>query len=620
MAVSRNKKIVVAILAVGAALSLAACSGGGADGSTLFGGATPTPTPASPPGSAPTPAPTPIPTAPPSLPGNAQHATLSVDCSGANCGATSPNTVIAGAAGTWTYTNTTGNAEAVDVSITGAAGRTGNLIISNTTANSLTMYNVPNTLSSQRMALPTAAQLAAEAAVSTPRPVVPPPNRIPAAVRNFVPPRLSEAQASRQLIRVNQRVAYNVGDARNWFDSDNATHATKLIRQLNTADNRQVNIWVENSEYSASGDPTKVTPNDIDRFGSAFATGAGNVAITSIYSMDTSLLGQPWGALPANSSSNGLIPATEPIDIVIINITPDGKPFGEIGYFYPLNNYLNSSLAVGKQFSNEALAFFMDSETIYNARTGYVVAGVDFELSTLAHEFTHMINFYQRDILLGDAYTNDSWLEEMTAMGMEDIVDSQINAAYNAVRDARFPDWLKQGGYNCSLNVYNSDIEDPCFSYSVGGSFMGYLLRQYGVANFYQKLGSDSSSTVSLTRLDNVIRSAAALTPGTPANLADALRHWHASVSLFSALPPAGYGYPARAESIGSGVNAMTYNLPTVASNSFFVGYRDEGFPFVTPGQLLPNAMYPVLRKNLPNTWTESVALPAGASLTVVIQ
>ncbi len=57
---------------------------------------------------------------------------------------------------------------------------------------------------------------------------------------------------------------------------------------------------------------------------------------------------------------------------------------------------------------------------------------------------------------------------------------------------------------------------------------MGYLIRQYGVVNFYQHLLQNFSSSDSLTLLDNTIRDAAAAVPGTPTTLASALRHWHA--------------------------------------------------------------------------------------------
>ncbi len=159
----------------------------------------------------------------------------------------------------------------------------------------------------------------------------------------------------------------------------------------------------------------------------------------------------------------------QPIDIVIINITPDNAAFGTVGYFfYERNNYLNSA----SSYSNESLSFYLDSETIYKARDAsrYVTTGLDYELSTLAHEFTHMINFYQRNVLKDPGYDYVNWLDEMAAMGMEDIVDTQINPAYNAVRDLRFANWLNAGGYNCSFDVFNDDVDATCFSYSTGGA------------------------------------------------------------------------------------------------------------------------------------------------------
>ena len=608
MTVSAKNKIISALLSTSAALALSACGGGGADGSTLF--TTPTPAPAATPTPTPggtTPTPTPVP-APP-LPSTAAHVALQVDCSGANCSATDANNMAAtNDAGVWTYSNTGTDAVAVDISISGTSERDGTLVVSNTSASPVNMYNIPNAqiMKSQRVA--------PLATVNKALAPLPPPNVIPASVRNFKEPSLKNAHAmpSHPLVQTHQHVAYNVGDSRTWFDADHGTHLSTLIQRFNAGDGRQVNVWVENTEFGTDTS-TKVTAADVSALGTAFASGTSSGS--AIYTMDTSLLGQPWGTYPAAGASV-LIPASEPIDIVVLNINPKDGAFGTVGYFANINNFLNSGLTGSdKGFSNEALAFFMDSQTIYLARTGSVVSGLDFELSTLAHEFTHMINFYQRDVLLDQTFDNDTWLEEMTAMGMEDIVDSQINPAYNAVRDARFPDWLTQGGYNCSLDAYNSDLDNACFSYSIGGSFMGYLTRQYGVANFYQKLGNDQSSTNSYTRLDNVIRAAAALTPGTPANLADALRHWHASPALFSATPPASFGYPARTEV----VNGITYSLPGIARTADYLTALGAGIPTFTPQTLQPHAMHLARRKGLASVWAESVAVPAGTTLTVVV-
>lgn len=593
-----GKAVVRSWLAVSALVALSACGGGG--GGNEIPAPTPTPTPGSP-TPTPTPVPTPLPTAPPSA-----HASLTADCNGADCGALDANNAgAAGVSGTWSYDNTTAATVLVDINIANTLGRTGALIVSNTSSYPVTMYNIPIQTSMQ--AAVSASQMRAGKLEK------PPINQIPASVRNFVRPTAAPVASQNKLaLKPMQRVAYTVGSPRNWIDADNGTHATTLRQSWTTADGRVVNIWVEDSQFGT--DPAvSITAADVTGLGNAFASGTSNPAdpATSIYSMVTGLAGLPWGAIPANKAAQ-LIDASQPIDIVIINITPDNAPFGTVGYFFERNNYRASY----SSYSNEALSFFLDSETIYKARSGarYITTGMDYELSTLAHEFTHMINFYQRTVLRGSVYDNANWLEEMTAMGMEDIVDTQINPAYNAVRDLRFSDWLGAGGYNCGFDLFNNDTTATCFSYSTGGAFIGYLTRQYGVANFYQQLLTNFSSTDSLTLLDNTIRAAAARKPGTPATLASALRHWQASVALFSATPPATYGYPQYVEA----VNGTTFTLPAL-TGSDYTAERDSALPGSQPSYLVSHGMFPTLRRNLGATWTESVAVPAGTSLTVVL-
>ncbi|WP_204277729.1 M30 family zinc metallopeptidase, partial [Enterobacter hormaechei] len=68
--------------------------------------------------------------------------------------------------------------------------------------------------------------------------------------------------------------------------------------------------------------------------------------------------------------------------------------------------------------SNQSLSLYVDSETIYLGGND----GLNTVISTLGHEFTHMANFYQRGVLHGSQYMYGTWLEEMTAMTMEDVL------------------------------------------------------------------------------------------------------------------------------------------------------------------------------------------------------
>lgn len=574
---------------------LTACGGGGGDsGSNVV----PAPTPA--PVTTPVPTPTPAPvTDTLDLPANTPVVSLAPDCAGNGCSASSANNYSGSGVGTWVYQNNSNTPVAVDVNIQGAVGKNATLILSNLTTSPASMYTLPL----QSPAAISHAALQKNADMTAP---VDQTNHVPAAVVGFQPPALiSRAGITRRAVTAGQTAA--VGDTRSWYDANASasetpaqlaasTHAATLRQQLVTSDGTTVNLWVEDAEYGSS----KVSDAIINKLVTTFAGSQTN----SVYNMVTSLAGQPWGTA-ANGFAN-LIGPSQPIDIVILNLSPDQSAYGELGYFYARNNYLQSA----QPFSNQSLSFYMDSETLYLAANG-----VNLELSTLAHEFTHMIDFYQRFVVSPMGYSNQSWLEEMLAMGMEDIVDSQIDtqtgSSYSAIRDSRFPSWLAQGGYNCPLPQFSADTSSSCFSYSIGGSFMGYLLRQYGISSFYQTLLRDKISASSSEVLDDAIKQAGGL------GLADALRRWHTSAALLPASGPNGFGYPERQETI----NGLTYTLvPIDGSSSTSQAARSGGWPRVEPATLQPMAMFPTLRNNLPAVWQERVAVPANTTLSIVIQ
>jgi hypothetical protein len=109
-------------------------------------------------------------------------------------------------------------------------------------------------------------------------------------------------------------------------------------------------------------------------------------------------------------------------------------------------------------------------------------------LSTLAHEFEHMIQFYQKNVLYNNSGLNP-WIDEMLAVTVEDIIATKLKT--NGLRgvsytrgDAgdennskgRFP--LFNRNISLTLTKWNNNRED----YSKVGAFGSYLIRNYGGA------------------------------------------------------------------------------------------------------------------------------------------
>ncbi|KAF7963497.1 hypothetical protein AWV80_09075 [Cupriavidus sp. UYMU48A] len=173
-----------------------------------------------------------------------------------------------------------------------------------------------------------------------------------------------------------------------------------------------------------------------------------------------------------------------------------------LGYFYARNNLLRDST---NPYSNQSVSLYLDTETLYLGGA----SGMKQIQMTMAHEGMHMQNFYRRGVVGGPQYMFDTWLEEASAMMMEDFASLNVDITYNNVRDLRMPDYIgyKAGSYNCSLTNW-TPYGASCDSYSVSGSLGGFLNRQLGLA-FYKNLLANRSTTDSLTALDTAIKSVA---------------------------------------------------------------------------------------------------------------
>lgn len=555
-----TKQWTIALMVV-AAGTLAAC-GGGSGGSS---GATPAATQSS-----------------------TANITVTAACSGSNCGALG-NTYAGSGVGVWQATNTGGTAGSVSVSIAGLTGQNVTLVYTNQSAAaqsmpsvSLTNQSLPGTTgtSVSKTSANTAAAEDVNAAFD--RQLSDFNAHALDGYASGASP-LKTQGASNNLMLRPQSVA-SVGTQRTWNhqqpDGTAVVISATLHQQATAQDGRIINLWVEDSEYGAS----KISDGIIGTLITKFASGS-----QSVYTLATSLVGQPWGPY---SSSASLIDPNQALDIVVINIQPDAQPYGRVGYFWARNNFTTSA----QPLSNQSLSLYVDSETIYLGGAD----GLNTVISTLGHEFTHMANFYQRGVQHGSSYMYGTWLEEMTAMTMEDVLSSQIDPSFNNVRDSRFPAWL-QSAYDCSLTAFDPSLSSSCPGYPISGSLGGFLLRQYGIA-YYRNLLQNFSSTDSATMLDNAIQA------GGGVGLGDALGHWGTAVALLP-VPgsPAGFAYPARSDS--------GFSIPAVNGQNYS---GERTLPSSVPATLQGFGQFPVARGIKTGTYSETITVPAYSTVSIV--
>lgn len=398
----------------------------------------------------------------------------------------------------------------------------------------------------------------------------------------LVGPRTSESQMGIASVRAQASTVYAVNDQRQWNDMNGVARTATLIKQQVAADGKMINLWVENTELASN----RVSQTIIDRTLDTYARAGG------IYDMLTSVGGPLWGAQPYSD----LLGPNQPIDLVLLNFDHNATPFGIVGYFYGLNNLLQSSAPK----SNESVSLYLDTETMYLGGS----FGLQASLMTLAHEGMHMQNFYRRAVLKGPAYAFDTWLEEQSAMMMEDWASFNVDAAFNNVRDTRIPDFVTTAAYTCPLTTFTSGSSDPCDSYSVNGAFGGFLNRQLGLT-FFKDLLTRSDSTDSKAVLDNAIKAARADSSFS----AEADRF---AVTMASLMPASGgvprYSLPARSEG--------GFQLPAVDLKPF---QTSQKLP-ASPATLASHSAFVSRRGAVTGTYSDSITVPAGTKAWVVIQ
>ena len=269
---------------------------------------------------------------------------------------------------------------------------------------------------------------------------------------------------------------------------------------------------------------------------------------------------------------------------MFVNFTPDSQPYGLLGYFWAVNNFKRTAGSSQFQYSNESLSFYMDTETLYLGGAN----GLTTQISTLSHEFIHMINFYQRGALKGSDYMFDTFLEEMSALMSEDILAERLTPGTNPMRDGRITGWMSKPGFNCDLASWASDVNATCFGYNVTGSLGAYLLRQHGVG-FYQQMLRNTSSPDSLQVLGNAIAQAGG--PSLPVTL----QRWGSNIALLPSSGPAGYGWPARTD--------QGFTLVGIDGQRYAAARR---LPATVPAQLAARGHFPSYASRTPRACTRS--------------
>lgn len=280
--------------------------------------------------------------------------------------------------------------------------------------------------------------------------------------------------------------------------------------------------------------------------------------------------------LSESDTFEAMSPANNPtstyVNIVVYDIGNDflnstTTQSGIVGYFYAKDyykaeaaNYYNDV----RDYSNDGKYFYVDAgfcnlsgtdsngNYSYNGKTdssGNQVAS-DTVISTLVHEFQHMIDFNQKNISNG--VTPDTWYNEMLSMMAEDMMQTSLGTSdAEAPRGARLPAFNKYYYYSGITDYLDGNY--AVLSYSSAYAFGAWVARTYGGPALISKISKNNS-----VGLDSVIAAIKEQT-GTSVTV-DSLMEQYLQACVFRTSFASSYSLPTFCKAPG---NSITYNGET---------------------------------------------------------
>lgn len=277
-------------------------------------------------------------------------------------------------------------------------------------------------------------------------------------------------------------IGYKEGDVKTFnalkigTSEKNITVKAKLVKIVDK-NNRIIKFWVDENKYSGEQFIDKKINNSmVNILSQKFIENTNN-----IYGDLTHIFGQEW--FEGTSNSNYLLDGNRSIDILLFDINENYNGGRVVGYFNPDDLFLKNYAF----HSNESVMFYLDAYSYADSspwnETEY---WPDNAISTLAHEFMHLITFYQKTVLRDGKIS--IWLNEMISMLAEDIVSYDINtygprgvlgSVLSSGEANNGSGRLSYANYynNYPVNAYSMDTY---IEYSVTYSYGAYLLRNYG--------------------------------------------------------------------------------------------------------------------------------------------
>jgi hypothetical protein len=257
-----------------------------------------------------------------------------------------------------------------------------------------------------------------------------------------------------------------------WVDVTNGSKTTwKPISTTARGAGERCSVWVADDcfdDLSLSAKDGKITQAQAEAIAAKF---------DQIYALETPVFGYEFGGGPGG---NGGIDGDQKIQILVYDIDDDytaGQSSGTLGFFWSKDEYAQSTLDAyydkDRFKSNEAEMFYIDA-FFSDYKESMMI-------STLIHEYQHMINFNVKTKRLGMTYA--TWYDEMLSMLAEDMIGPLMgipvtDSAHPAADRTRL---LLDGYYRMGPTEWSNDSTiDVLLSYATAYGFGAYLARNFG--------------------------------------------------------------------------------------------------------------------------------------------
>jgi len=394
--------------------------------------------------------------------------------------------------------------------------------------------------------------------------------------------------------------------------------ARKIVTDINTSfGNKTLNIWVSNDSFGSSCKKSKcVTQEMVDALAQTFLKSEPD---NDIYDWVTNIYGEEWNAAAGNKYDY-VIGASNEITILLTDIdNDDSANGGTIGYFFAKDNVKKTSMSG----SNERVMFYIDSVMFANGEGTWDIddAWPKEIVATLAHEFVHMIHFYQKTLMRipGEGDT-DTWINEMMAETTEDLVATKIkhtgprgvlhtdgSAGSENNKDGRYG--LFNENNTLSLSTWTGALAD----YSKVNAFGTYLTRNYGGAQVLHDIMYNPYSD------EQAIIDAVRKSPqGEGKTFADLQKEWGVAVLLSDQ-----YDLAVDKPTYNTGdftVSAVGDVIYQMGAINFF-NYSDQPKISTSVGKVQPQGNYYYkVGDNLTGTVTIDLMLDATTSATLIVK